>query len=158
MKEGFKSIEEILKEVGEEEGLSLTEMKDVWEHQKKYVEKQMNEEGVYAIFLPFIGTLCLNVKQFKKELRGKTREFYKDFIDKVEKLVNHENYKEFSNPHKKVTGINKLTRYIVKNYETGIDRSKNLIVRTKCWEIISKYSNKVFEKRKEPITRNKNND
>lgn len=146
MKEGFRSIEDILIEVGEEEGMSFKEMNDIWEHQKKYIKKQMDSEEVYAILLPFIGTLSLNVKQFTKQLKGKTRSFYKNFISKVDKLQQHENYSEFGNSHKRITGVNRLTRYIINKYNTEIIKSKRLLVHNKCWSIIEKYSNGIYEK------------
>lgn len=156
MKEGVRTIEEILIEVGKEEGMSLLEMKDIWKHQRNYVKKQMDTEGVYAIFLPYIGTLSLNIKQYKKELRGKTRSIYKNFIDKANSLVKHENYSKFGNTHKRVTGVNRLARYVIKHYHTGIEKSKKLLISSKCWEIIEKYSNSSFEKRKEKLTRKRN--
>lgn len=158
MKEGFKTVDEILAEIGEEEGMSLKEMKDLWGHQKKYIQKQMDTEGVYAIFLPYIGTLSINVKQFTKEIKNKTRSIYKDFIDKVFNLKNHENYTKFGNAHKRVTGVNRLTRYIISNYYTGIEKSKNILINNKCWSIIEKYSNGGYKKREEPLKRNNIND
>lgn len=156
MKEGFRPIDDILSEIGEEEGMSLEEMKDIWNHQRKYTQKQMDTEGVYSIFLPFIGTLSLNVKQFDKEVKGKTRSLYQGFIDKVTNLKEHENYTKYGNSHKRVTGVNRLARYIITNYDTGLDRSKNILIHNKCWDIISKYSNGVFEKRDETLKRTKN--
>ena len=156
MKDGFKSIEEILEEVGAEEGMSIEEMRDIWEHQKTYTKKRMEEEGVYAIFLPFIGTLSLNVKQFKKQLKGKTRSLHENFIRKTKSLLEDENFGQYNNSHKKITGVNRLARYIIKSYHTGIDKSKRLLVHTKCWDIIEKYSNGAFEKREETIKRTKN--
>lgn len=153
MKEGFKSIDEILKEVAEDEGMTFEEVKDLWDHQKNYIKKQMDTEGVYAIFLPYIGTLSLNVKQFSKELTNKTRDTYRNFINKVAKLKDHEKYTKFDNAHKKVTGVNRLARYIVNNYQTGIEISKKLLAHNKCWNIITKYSNKGYEKRETPIKR-----
>lgn len=151
MKESFKSIDDILLEVAKEEGMSKSEIKDLWNHQKIYVKKQMESEGVYAILLPFVGTLSLNVKQYSKELKGKTRKFYSNFTDKVAKLKEHENYSKYGNAHKKVTGVNRLARYIIRKYYTGIEKSKNLMFHNKCWDIISKYSNGVFDKREETI-------
>jgi hypothetical protein len=148
MKEGFKTVEEILLEVAKEEGMTLKEVKDVWDHQKVYIKKKMEQENVYSIFLPSIGTLSLNVKQYTKEIKGKARSFYKDFINKVDNLVKHDNYSEYKNAHKKITGVNRLARYIVAHYETGIAKSKKILEHKKCWEIISKYSNGAFKKNK----------
>ena len=158
MKEGFKSINEILLEVAEEEGMTEREIKDLWKHQIKYTQQQMDTDGVYAIFLPFIGTLSLNVKQLTAELKGKNKRKHKKIINKVENLKNHENYTKYRNSHKKITGVNRLARYIISKYKTGLDRSKNLLTRHKCWEIISKYSNGNFEKREEPIKRLQKNE
>lgn len=158
MKEGFKSINEILLEVAEEEGMTEREIKDLWKHQIKYTQQQMDTDGVYAIFLPFIGTLSLNVKQLTAELKGKNKRKHKKIINKVENLKNHENYTKYRNSHKKITGVNRLARYIISKYNTGLDRSKNLLTRHKCWEIISKYSNGNFEKREEPIKRLQKNE
>jgi hypothetical protein len=148
MKEGFKTVEEILLEVAKDEGMTLKEVNDVWKHQKVYIKKQMEKEGVYSIFLPSIGTLSLNVKQYTKEIKGKAKSFYKDFINKVEKLLQHEKYSEFGNAHKKVTGVNRLARYIIGHYDTGIKRTKKIIEHKNCWDIITKYSNGAFEKNK----------
>ena len=158
MREGFKSIKEILKEVAEDERMTWTEIEDLWLHQKNYVKKQMEKEDVYAIFIPFIGTLSLNVKQLTAELKGKNKRKHKKIINKVENLKNHENYTKYRNSHKKITGVNRLARYIISKYNTGLDRSKNLLTRHKCWEIISKYSNGNFEKREEPIKRLQKNE
>ena len=158
MKEGFKSINEILLEVAEEEGMTERDIKDLWKHQIKYTQQQMDTDGVYAIFLPFIGTLSLNVKQLTAELKGKNKRKHKKIINKVENLKNHENYTKYRNSHKKITGVNRLARYIISKYNTGLDRSKNLLTRHKCWEIISKYSNGNFEKREEPIKRLQKNE
>lgn len=146
MKDGFKSIEDILDEVAEEEGLSRREIKDIYRHQKRYINKQMEKEDVYAIFIPFIGTLSLNVKQAEKEIRGKKRNVYSSFIKKVSKLKKHENYSEYSNSHKRVTGVNRLARYIMNHYDTGVEKIKRLIPHKKCWDVIEKYSNNKFTK------------
>tara|TARA_R110002012_G_scaffold119169_2_gene268160 strand:- start:161 stop:604 length:444 start_codon:yes stop_codon:yes gene_type:complete len=147
MKEGYRSLKEILKEVGEEEGLSMKEINDIWLHQKTYIKKSMEMEGVYSILLPFIGTLSLNVKQYAKEIKGKKREFYDNFTKKVEELKKHPNYSQYENAHKRVTGVNRLARYIISKYDTGLKKNKKLIVKSKCWKIIEKYSNGVFEKK-----------
>ena len=60
MKEGFRDIQDILKEVGGEEGLNLAEMRDLWKHQKRYINKKQEDEATFAIFIPTIGTLSLN--------------------------------------------------------------------------------------------------
>ena len=147
MKEGFKTIQEIIKEVGEEEGFSYNEMEDIWIHQRNYIKKMQEKEGVYAIFLPFIGTLSLNVKQAKKELKGKSKEFYKNFLKKVEDLQLHPNYTQYHNSHKKVTGVNRLARNIIRRFETFIEKERKLIPHKDCWEIIEKYSNNIFTKK-----------
>lgn len=149
MKEGFKSVDEILLEVAKEEGLSIREIKDIWRHQKVYVKKRMEQEGVYAIFIPYIGTLSLNIKQYTKEVKGKTKTFYKDFIDKVKLLITHEEYSMYKNAHKKITGVSRLARYIINHYNTGLKKSRSIIEHKKCWDIISKHSNGAFEKNKE---------
>lgn len=146
MKEGFKSINEILLEVAEEEGMDFAEIKDVWKHQKKYVKQQMDSEKVYAIFLPFIGTLSLNVKQYTREIRGKTRSLYEKLISKIKKLKNHENYTGYGNAHKKVTGVIRLTEHIISNYKTGLESKKNMLIHSKCWDVLSKHSNGAFNK------------
>lgn len=147
MKEGYKTVDEILLEVAKEEGMTLKETKDLWNHQKEYIKKQMEKEDVYSIFLPFIGTLSLNVKQYIKEVKGKKKSFYANFISKVEKLLNHENYLEYNNSHKRVTGVNRLARYIVSKYITEEVKSKKIIEHKKCWEVIGKYSNGSFNKK-----------
>lgn len=146
MKEGYKSIEEILQEVADEEGIDIREIKDVWKHQKFYVKNQMDAKGVYAIFLPFIGTLSLNTKQFSVEIKGRIRGLYKNFVNKVNDLENHENYNKFANSHKKLTGVNRLARRVIKKYKTGLKTTRSLLVHNKCWEIIAKYSNGVYDK------------
>lgn len=156
MNEGYKSISDIVKEVAEEEGMTHSEVRDVWEHQKRYVKTQMETEGVYAIFLPFIGTLSLNTKQFSKEIKNKIRKTHSLIIDKVEKLSKHSNYTKYKNSHKRVTGVNRLARYIIRHYETGIDKNKKLIAHKKCWKTIYKYSNNNFIKKQELITEDKN--
>ncbi len=147
MKEGFKNVKDILKEVAEEEGLSVKEINDLWRHQKIYIKKQQSLKGVYSIFLPFIGTLSLNVKQAEKEIKGKSKEFYKEFLEKIKLLKLHPNYREYSNAHKKVTGVNRLARYVIRNYDTGIEKTKKILLHKQCWDIISKYSNKIFKKK-----------
>ncbi len=147
MKDGFKSIEDILDEVGEEEGLSYREIRDLWTHQKLYINKQMETDYVYAIFIPSIGTLSLNVKQAEKELRGKPRKRFLNFTNKVNLLKKHPNYKESANSHKRVTGVNRLARYIINHYETGIQKIKRLIPHRDCWGVIEKYSNNKFTKK-----------
>jgi len=147
MKEGFKSVKEILKEVAEDEGMTWTEIEDVWLHQKSYIKKQMEEEEVYSILIPFIGTLSLNVKQYIKEIKHKNRKFYKNFIDKVEKLKLHEKYSKYANSHKKTTGIHRLVKYIVKNFNVEDYKKEYLATHRQCWDIISKYSNGVLKKK-----------
>lgn len=147
MREGFKSIKEILKEVAEDEGMTWTEIEDLWLHQKNYVKKQMEKEDVYAIFIPFIGTLSLNVKQYVKEIKHKNRKFYKNFINKVEKLKIHENYTKYGNSHKKTTAIHRLVNYIIDKFEIEESKKETLIIHKKCWDIISKYSNGVLKKK-----------
>lgn len=147
MEEGFKSMKEILLEVAEDEGMTWTEIEDVWLHQKKYIKKKMEEEDVYAIFIPFIGTLSLNVKQYIKEIKHKNRKFYKNFIEKVEKLLKHENYTKYGNAHKKTTAIHRLVSYIIDTFDIDEDKKEALVTHKKGWDIISKYSNGVLKKK-----------
>jgi hypothetical protein len=149
MKDGYKSINEILKEVAEEEGMPLKEIIDLWKHQKTYIKKLMDAPNIFAIFLPYIGTLSLNVKQYTKEIKNKSRSLHSGFIDKVAILKTHPEYSQFGNSHKRVTGVNRLTRYIIRTYETGLKRSNRIIEHTKCWDIISKYSNDIYKKKEE---------
>ena len=155
MKDGYKSINDILKEVAQDEGMSFREVRDLWGHQKKYIKKQMETDGVYAIFLPYIGTLSLNVKQFHKELRGKCKERYADFIQKVKNLENDHRYTEFNNAHKRITGVNRIARYLIRHYHTGIEKIKKILPHKYCWPIIEQYSNGVFEKRDEILRKPK---
>lgn len=149
MKEGFRTLKEIIQEVAdEEEHFSYKDIEDIWIHQREYTKKCMEQEGVYAIFLPYIGTLSLNIKQAKKEILGKSKIFYKNFLDKIEKLKQHPNYTENGNTHKKVTGVNRLARSIIRRFETGI-KEKRLIKHKECWTIIEKYSNDGYAKREE---------
>lgn len=156
MEKGYKSIEEIIREVAEEEGLNFRETRDIWNHQKHYVKKLMETDGIYAIFLPYIGTLSLNVKQFQKEIKTKITDLYKGLVSKIEKLVKHENYSQYSNAHKRITSSNKLARRIISAYDTGHERSKRLLLHKKCWEIIERYSNGQYNKRETKLTRQKN--
>lgn len=146
MREGYKSIKDILTEVAEEEGMTYRELKDVWNHQKHYIKKLMDKENIYAIFLPTIGTLSLNTKQADREKRGKDKSYYKSFLEKVEALKNHENYRTYKNSHKRVTGVNRLYRYINSTYETGTEEKK-LSPHKECWNTILKYSNNVYKKK-----------
>ena len=148
MFDGFKSIDTILKEVAEEEGMPLREVKDLWKHQKTYIKELMDTPNIFAILLPYIGTLSLNVKQYKKEIKNKSRSFHSNFINKVEALQEHTEYSQYGNSHKKVTGVNRLARYIIRTYETGIKRNYKILEHAKCWDIISKYSNDKYEKKK----------
>lgn len=149
MKEGFITDDEILKELSKETDFSYSELKDIWIHQREYIKQMMEEEDVYSIFIPHIGTLCLNTKQARLEAKGKIKENYVDFFDKLDRLENHPNYTYYSNPHKKITGVNKLARNIHRNFETGIKRLKKLIPHKKCWDIIENHSNGKYEKRDE---------
>lgn len=145
MEEGFKSIRDILKEVAEDEGMTWTEIEDVWIHQKKYIKNKMENKEVYAIFLPFIGTLSLNTKQYIKEIKYKNRKFYKNFINKVESLKKHDNYTKYGNAHKKTTAIHRLVNYIINNFDIEEKKKETLTIHKKCWDIISKYSNGVLK-------------
>ena len=87
-------------------------------------KKKMEEEDVYAIFIPFIGTLSLNVKQYIKEIKHKNRKFYKNFIEKVEKLLKHENYTKYGNAHKKTTAIHRLVSYIIDTFDIDEDEEE----------------------------------
>lgn len=161
MKEGYKDIDDILKEVAEDENMTIKEVRDLWEHQKLYIKKQMDEEGVYSIFLPYIGTLSLNVTQVKKEIQWSVRQNHVKFLEKVEALKNHEKFNLCENSHKRVTGVNRLARYIIKNFYSGIESVAKLIKHKECWEVIEKHSNSPFDKRekqlsKEQIKKNKN--
>lgn len=145
MKEGFKTIAEILEEVGEEEGFSKREMRDIWKHQESYVKSLMEEKEVYAISLPYIGTLSFNVKQFKKEIITRSKKVHAKTIAKAKALQNMPNYNFYENSHKRVTGVNRLARYIISKYNTGVENTKRIIRHKKCWEIITKYSNGVYQ-------------
>lgn len=147
MKEGFKTINEILREVAKEEDMSWAEIEDVWLHQKNYILKQMEEKEVYAIFIPSIGTLSLNVKQFIKEIKYKNKEFYQKIIHKAEGLKKNKNYTKYGNSHKKTTGVHRLVKYIVNNFEVEEIKKRKLVLHKKCWEIISKYSNGILKKK-----------
>lgn len=146
MKEGFKPIKEILIEVAKEEGMSWREIEDIWLHQIRYIKHKMSLKEVYAIFLPYLGTLSLNVKQFKKEIKFKSRSFYKDFIEKVKDLQQHPKYTLYRNAHKKTTGIHKLVNYVVNNFKVKKVEKKDFSIHKKCWDLISKYSNNVLKK------------
>ena len=146
MKEGYCSIEDILKEVGEEEGLTKAEVNDLWKHQKAYINKKQEEEEVYAIFIPFIGTLSLNVKQYALEIKHKNRSYYKNLTVKINSLKNDSNYKKYSNAHKKVTGVHRLLKYITEKFKTEKTLKEYILSYEKRWDIISKYSNNKLEK------------
>lgn len=146
MKEGYKTIDEILKEVAKEEGISLKEVEDIWKHQESYAKKQMDKEGVYAIFLPFIGTLSLNTSQYSKEIKGRIRGLYKTIVNKVSKLKKHENYGEYANAHKKTTGVKRLASKVIKDFETEVEDSE-VLTNSELWSIVSKYSNGVYSKK-----------
>lgn len=152
MKEGHKSIDDILREVAEDEGMNFRQIRDVWKHQKLYIKKKMEQDDVYAIFLPSLGTLCLNTKQYLRERRGKNREYYKTLKEKVERLINHQRYGIYGNAHKKITGVNKIARYVIKHFHTGIEVTRKIIPHKICWPIIEKYSNGGYEKRDEVLT------
>lgn len=147
MKEGFKSVKEILLEVAEDEGMTWTEIEDVWLHQKKFIKDKMEEEEVYSIFIPFIGTMSLNVKQYIKEIKYRNKDFYSKFISKVEKLKNHKNYTKYGNSHKKTTAFHRLVSYIIDKFEVEENKKYTLLAHKKCWELISKYSNGVLKKK-----------
>ena len=147
MNDGFKDIADILKEVSEDEGMSLREVQDIFRHQKLFVQKNMEDKEVYAIFIPFVGTLSLNIKQAEKEIKGKVRKTYSEFTDKVKNLKKLKGYKEYGNSHKRVTGVNRLARYIKNHYETGEIKPKRIIPHKDCWETIQKYSNNKFKKK-----------
>jgi hypothetical protein len=146
VKEGHKDIKDILKEVGDEEGFSEKEMMDLWEHQKRYINKLQDTEDVYAIFLPYLGTLSLNTKQYKRDIKVKNRSFYKDFGDKVKKLMKHKDFTLCQNAHKKTTSVHRLTKYLLRYYDTGLEVKETLKKHNRCWEVIAKYSNNVFKK------------
>ena len=83
---------------------------------------------------------------YKKEIKNKSRELHSNFINKVATLEAHTEYSQFGNSHKRVTGVNRLARYIIRTYETGIKRSNKILEHVKCWDIIFKYSNDGYEK------------
>ena len=141
MKEGFKTDSDVLIEIAEEEGLSMREVRDLWKHQKNYIKKLMEQDDVYSIRIPFIGTYCLNVKQAKKEKERRKDDLYHKFYDKIEKLLDHPNFNYFKNAHKRVTGVNRLARVIVRHYDTEVKKPRRLMPHKKCWKIIENYSN-----------------
>ncbi len=147
MKEGYKDIKEILQEVGEEEGMSSREMNDLWKHQIVYTKLMMEKEGVYAILLPYIGSLNINIKQAERELINKKKELYTSFLDKVDKMLNHFKYGKYNNAHKKMTGVNKMAQRIVNYFFTGEVKYKEYIKHDKCYDLIENYSNDKYEKR-----------
>lgn len=149
MKEGFRDIRDILKEVGEEEGFTYTEMNHLFKHQKHYINKLQEQEGVYAIFFPFLGTYAINVKQAEREIRGKSKNHYAKFLKKIEVLKKHPKYKKNANAHKRVIGLNRIVRYITRTFETGIEPIKFLYPHRKCWDIVQKYSNNFYKKKDE---------
>lgn len=153
MNSGVKHINDILKEVAKEEGMSVRAIKDVWKHQLKYTKDQMDNPDVFSIFLPYLGHLSLNVKAFTAHLSGINKKTQPDLIDKVERLKNHENYGMYENAHKRVNASNRLGRMIIRNYQTGIYNSKRLLKDTFCWPLIQKYSNGFLEKRDKPYTK-----
>lgn len=151
MREGYKSIEDILKEVSEDSGIPLSQVKDIWEHQKAYTEKKMEQKDVYAIFFPFIGTLSFNSKKFAKAIKGKPRKVYQKFIDKIEKLKEHYKYNEsiYSNAHKKLTSVDRLAKHVVKEFNTEHAPEKAaFLTNEESWSVIEKHSNEAYEKRK----------
>lgn len=145
MKEGFKSIKEILLEVSEDENMSYKEVQDLWIHQREYVKKKMTEDNVYAVYIPYIGTLSLNTAQFDREIKYKNRKVYKKFIDKVTKLKNNVKFTVYGNSHKKTTSVTRLIKYLHKNFIIEYKNRKFYSVHSKCWDIISKYSNGVLK-------------
>lgn len=147
MREGFKSIKEILIEVGEEENLSYKEIQDLWIHQREYTKSKMSDDETCAIYIPYIGTLSLNVSTYKKCLKYKNRKVYKNFINKVKNLKENKNYTHFGNAHKKRSSILKLIRYIFKNFKVEEDFKNIFSSTSKCWSIISKYSNNKLSKK-----------
>lgn len=149
IKEGYITVKEIIEEISQEEGIPKSQLTDIWKHQKLYTQKLMETEDVFSIFLPFIGHLSLNVKQVKVELKNRSRKVYEKFLNKVKKLEEHDNFTYYGNPHKKVTGVNRLARRIIKRYHTDIVKERKLIPTKLCWRIIENYSNNKYKKKED---------
>lgn len=149
MKDGYKDVDEILLEVAEEEGMTKTEIRDLWKHQRSYVIKQMTTPEIYAIHIPFIGTISLNIKQFKTERKGRNYIHYSDFMDKGRELMNKDDFKKYGNAHKKTSSIHKLINYILKKFETGVEYEEVRNRHHKMWDVIAKYSNGKYNKKEE---------
>lgn len=144
---GVRRIESILEEVAEEEGLSKSEINDLWRHQKSYIKKLIDREEVYTIQIPFIGALCHNTKIFDKFKKSRSR---KGSLDKVEeknnKIKEHENFGIYSNAHKRVPGIMRMARSILTRYESKI-KKKRLMAQKKCISLIEEYSEGLMTKK-----------
>jgi len=147
LKEGTRYIQDILHEVAEEEGMSKKEIRDVWNHQKRYIKQLMDKPGIYSIDIPFLGTLCYNTKYFDKFIEKKwKKDKYKGQIQKSKEIKEHSNYTLYSNAHKRVPGVLRMARSIIRRFETGIKKRK-LIAHKKCIQIISNFSNELYNKK-----------
>lgn len=72
MKEGIRYIEDILKEVSQEEGISYKELKELWNLHIERIKVLMEQEGVHIIHLPKIASLyfsCAYNKVQNKKLK-----------------------------------------------------------------------------------------
>ena len=56
-KEGIRYIEDILKEVAKEQGLSEKEVREIWKIHKKYIKQCMNDPNITVINIPYVGLL-----------------------------------------------------------------------------------------------------
>lgn len=144
---GVRQIESILEEVAIEEGLSKSEINDLWRHQKNYIKKLIDSEEVYVIQIPFIGSICHNTKVFDKFKKSRSR---KGSLDKVEeknsKIKEHKNFGMYSNAHKRVPGVMRMARSILTRYESKI-KKKRLMVQKKCIALIEYYSEGLMNKK-----------
>lgn len=157
MKDGYKSIDKILEEVWQEEKqrnpkIKLSNIKDVWKYNIEYLQHLQEDEETVAIKIPYIGTLSLNLKQFKIEKKGYSKKKYKNFFEKAAKLredllVIKRKDSNYKSVHEKMAGLNRLYKYITRTYDTGATEAVHLVRQRETIETIEKYSNDVYQKR-----------
>ena len=124
LNKGISYIEDILKEVAEEEGYDLGQVKEIWKKHRAYVKELMDDPDVHIIELPHLANLYFNAntanhiareKNTKKETKSYMKEKAEDIENKIEEdKENNQSSTNYRYPQKSRGGIYKLYRNIVR--------------------------------------------
>lgn len=143
MKKGVKYIQDIIKEVAQEEGRSKEEIKELWRIHREFVKDKIEEEDTFILKIPQIGNLFYS-SSLQRLFNNKSRGYY-SYLDgkslKIDNLIEDAKTKEgktkYLYPQKRGSTLYKFYKAIQR---VIYNRKKSYTARNEVYKELEKYS------------------